>query len=404
MWSMFRRLLELPNQSFFLFGPRGSGKSTWLHDQLPATTTHWVDLLDLRTQRRLARRPETLSDELLALPKKLRWVAIDEVQKIPALLDSVQALMASRRFTFALTGSSARKLKRGAANLLAGRAVERRLFPLTTEEIGRKASIETVLTWGSLPGTLMLRSAEDRDDYLHSYAHLYLKEEIQEEQIVRKLDPFRVFLEVAAQADGKILNFTKLANDVGIDAKTAISFFQILEDTLLGFLLPAFRRSLRKRQRKNPKFYFFDLGVRRALDGTLGTTISPQTSEWGRSFESWVINEVMRWNEYARTRYRLSFYSADEGDEVDLILDRPGRATVLLEIKSTTSVDESCAKALKRHLEDFEDARGYVLSMDPEAKDLGGIRAVHWQDGIREIFGAPRSPTRTARVTRTRPA
>ncbi|MEK7691886.1 MAG: AAA family ATPase [Bdellovibrionota bacterium] len=383
---MFHRALGRPTQSFFLFGPRGSGKSTWLRANFSKSEAQFLDLLDLKTQRRYQRNPESLQDELMALPKSIRWVIIDEIQKIPSLLDTVHSMSLTSKLKFGLSGSSTRKLRRGGANLLAGRAVEYHLFPLSAGELGKTFRLSDVLNWGTLPRIFQLKRESERIDFLETYAHLYVKEEIQEEQVVRRIDPFRAFLEVSAQMDGKILNFAKIAREAGVDTKTTMSYFKILEDTLLGFTLPAYHRSVRKRQRLAPKFYFFDLGVRRALEGRLEEILHPGTSEWGRAFESWIINEILKENGYSQARYKLSYLNADADSEIDLILEKGGKPKWILEIKSTDRVtSENCA-ALARFLPDFPGCRALCLSNDLISKNISGVSAHHWRKGLDQIF------------------
>jgi predicted AAA+ superfamily ATPase len=220
----------------------------------------YIDLLDLATEDLFRTHPEELRQQILA-KKDCDWVVIDEVQKLPRLLDTVHQLIEEKRAKFILSGSSARKLKRGSANLLAWRAFVYHLHPLTSVEYGATFSLQEVLEWGALPKLLEFQNASDKIEFLRAYALTYLKEEIQVEQLVRNLDPFRQFLEIAAQSNGQIVNYSKIARDVGVDTTTVQNYFSILEDTLIGFHLPAYHRSIRKRQRESPKFYLFDPGV-----------------------------------------------------------------------------------------------------------------------------------------------
>ena len=209
-------------------------------------------------------------------------------------------------------------------NLLVGRAFVYNLFPLTVPELEDAFDLEDALRWGTLPGIYALEGNEDKQSYLRAYALTYLKEEIVAEQIVRRLDPFRQFLEVAAQANGTIINYANIARDVGADPKTVISYFSILEDTLVGFLLPAFHRSVRKQQRTNPKFYFFDTGVKRSLDRTLNVPLNARTYEYGKAFEHFVITQIAHLSRYRYPDWRLSYLQTGAGAEIDLLIDRPG--------------------------------------------------------------------------------
>jgi len=224
---MVNREIKLPkDNSFFLFGARGTGKTYLLKERFEARTSYYIDLLNPDQNETFNLRPRTLTEQLAALKPEIDWVVIDEIQKAPKLLDIVHQQIESSRFKFALTGSSARKLRHGSANLLAGRAFVLHLFPLTAWEIGERFSLQSALAWGTLPRAVMIESDEDRRDFLRSYAHTYLQEEITQEQIVRRLDPFRRFLMVAAQMSGQILNFTKIAREIGSSTVTVSPTFR----------------------------------------------------------------------------------------------------------------------------------------------------------------------------------
>jgi len=382
---MFNRLLKPPKTSFILLGARGTGKSTWVKQHFAGRNVIYYDLLLPKDESRLRRNPDLLISEVQALPKNVKWVVIDEIQKVPKLLDCVHYLIENSKVRFALTGSSARKLKHGTANLLAGRAIYLQMYSLTMGEMASKETIASAMNWGGLPKVHLLKNREQKTDYLHSYCHLYLKEEIAQEQIIRKLDPFSDFLAVAAQMDGKIMNFSKIANEIDVDTKTVISYFHILEDTLLGTFLPAYHRSIRKRQRQNPKFYFYDLGVRRALENQLDVPLKPKTYEWGRAFESLVFNEFVKANSYNKKKFTFSFLHTDNG-EIDLIIEKGRKVVALVEIKSNDSVSQADVKTLQRFSKDFRGAKLYILSLDPRAKKIDGINCMFWQDGIKNLM------------------
>jgi len=254
------------------------------------------------------------------------------------LLDEVHKLIEEKGVVFALTGSSARKLKRAGVNLLAGRAVTHRLFPLTSKEIGIDFDLEMALQWGTLPTVVNESSSEEREDYLYSYVDTYLKEEIILEQVVRQIDPFSRFLEVASQSHGEVVSFANIAKDVGISAVSVKNYFDILTDTLIGFFLPVYHRSIRKKQKQTPKFYFYDNGLVRTLRRQVALPLHPDSFEYGKLFESFIINEVLRLDEYSKTRFSLSHLRVSDQDEIDLIVERPGRETLLIEIKSTATI------------------------------------------------------------------
>lgn len=386
---MFNRLINpLKSSSFFLFGARGTGKTTFLRSFFEGQKVHWIDLLIPAQEQVFFKNPSQLAQEIQSNPT-IQWVVLDEIQKVPKLLDMVHSLIESTPVKFALTGSSARKLKRGGANLLAGRAFLNTLHPLTSHEMGSAFDLNHTLKWGGLPRIYSLPNDIDKHEYLSTYAHTYLKEEIVSEQIVRKLDPFRRFLEIAAQTNGEILNYTNIARDVGADTKTVQSYYQILEDTLVGFHLPAYHQSVRKQQRHSPKFYFFDTGVKRALSNTLTLNLLPHTYAFGKAFEHFLIMECHRLNDYLRKDYRFYYLRTQNQLELDLIIERPGLPTALVEIKSTDQVDERDVKTLKLFLNDFKPAVGFCLSLDPRPKLIEGIHCLPWQDGLKELGLAP---------------
>lgn len=389
---MFHRALNTSiNNSFFLFGARGTGKSTYIQAQFTAEDTLFFDLLDPESESLLLLKPNRLTELIKARGAGIKRVVIDEIQKLPKLLNIVhQQIEETKRaglpVQFILTGSSARKLKRGAANLLAGRAFIYELFPLTHIELESRFNLSEVLQYGALPAIFSFENPAEKRLYLEAYGRTYLKEEIWNEQIVRKLEPFARFLEIAAQCNGKIINFSKIGRDIGADPKTVQSYYQILEDTMTGILLPAYHRSVRKRQTMAPKFYFFDTGVKRALDGTLSVELLPQTYAYGDAFEHFIILEMLRLNAYRALDYRFSYFRTHEDAEVDLVIERPGKSSVLVEIKSSEFVDESDLKSLINIARDFGPCESICLSRDSAARQIGKVKILPWQDGLRKIF------------------
>lgn len=382
---MHHRILKPARHSFFLFGPRGTGKTTFLRDFFAASKPMWIDLLDPQAEDRYARNPQTLVQEIEALKGKTEWVVIDEVQKLPKLLDIVHGLIEKSKIKFALTGSSARKLKRGSANLLAGRAFVYHLFPLTAAELGRAFNLRSALRWGSLPEIESLKSEAEKSEFLRAYALTYLKEEIWDEHIIRRLDPFRRFLEIAAQMNGEIINYSNIAVDIGSDIKTVQSYYEILEDTLVGVNLEPFHFSLRKRQRKNPKFYFFDLGVKSALERSLMQQAEPSSYAFGKAFEHFVMLEAFRLNSYLRKDFRFSYLRTKDDAEIDLVIERPGLPLAFVELKSTERVGERDTRTLERFYKDFGKAEAFCLSRDPIPKKIGSVQALPWDQGLKEL-------------------
>lgn len=384
---MFQRTIKpIKSNSFFLFGARGTGKTTFLRQYFSDKNTLWIDLLDPILEDQLASDPASLSQQIELAKDNIEWVVIDEVQKLPRLLDIVHHYIETTNIKFALTGSSARKLKHGVANLLAGRAFVNHLFPLTNEEMGEAFNEMKALTFGTLPKIVLFDADEERTAFLRSYALTYLKEEVWSEHVVRQLEPFRKFLEIAARCNGDIINYSNIARDVDADIKTVQSYFGILEDTLLGYLLPPFHRSIRKQQHQNPKFYFFDTGVKRALDRTLTQELVPGTYGFGKTFEHFIVVESMRLNTYYEKDYKFSYLRTKENAEIDLIVERPGLPAVLIEIKSTDKVDDRDTKTVESFLKDFPKAEGICLSRDPISKKIGKVSCLHWREGLNIIF------------------
>jgi predicted AAA+ superfamily ATPase len=315
---------------------------------------------------------------------------IDEVQKVPALLNVVHYLIENTDKLFVLTGSSARKLKQTGVNLLAGRAFVKHLHPFSFLELGEAFSLDQALQFGLLPKVSEFDDVAERVDFLRAYTHTYLKEEIWAEHFVRKLEPFQRFLEVAAQCNGQSMNLAKMSRDVGVDAKSIRQYFSILEDTLIGFQLPAFSHSFRKTLLHAPKFYFFDVGVVRALNRTLEISIQEATYDYGLAFEHFIVVECIKLASYFYPDYRFYHLRAKSGLEVDLVVDRPGAPLLMIEIKSATEVRPDHL----RHLDEVAGSLGsqaecYCLSRVARALQYEHVRVYPWQQGIQALFVKP---------------
>ena len=387
---MIQRLLECSKiKSFFLFGARATGKSSYLEKQWSQSFKKeellWIDLLDPEQEKEFFLRPSSLKEQIEALKKKPKFIIIDEVQKVPQLLDVVHYLIQKKQLRFALTGSSIRKLKKGAANLLAGRAFLYKLFPLSFLELKDQFKLKEVLQFGTLPEIFSLKFQKDKIRYLKSYINSYLKEEIISEQLIRNIPAFRHFLEVAGQCNGTILNHSKIAREAGIDYKSSQRYFEILEDTLLGFHLPGFSTSVRKQQTKASKFYLFDLGVARALANLTDIPVKPGTYSFGQCFEHFIITEIYRLNEYFESYYRMSYFQSKDGLEVDLILEKASKK-ILIEIKSTTRVLSHDLRHLNRFKKEFPKAQAFLISLDKTARKKEAVFILHWKKALQEIF------------------
>ncbi len=312
---MFTRTLDPPRNAFFLFGPRGTGKSTWIRDRFPGALV--ANLLPPDQTVRYQREPALFRAEVLARPRTDR-IVVDEVQRVPALLDEVHYLMEEKGYRkFVLTGSSARKLKRGSANLLAGRAALRKLFPLTTAEMGFSIPIPQLLRYGSMPLSVTAPDNEARDDFLRAYVTTYLAEEIRAEGLVRNLGGFSRFLQVAALAAGQTTNVSALSRDAGASRPATRGYFDILVDTLIGDWLRAWRPRAKVKEVALPKFYWFDAGVLHAAAGGLD---QPLPADWdGVLLEHLIHHEIKSYLHYANVKGSLGYWATPSGSEVDFV-------------------------------------------------------------------------------------
>ena len=322
----YPRLLSRPASSFFLFGPRGVGKSSWTREQMAGA--HRIDLLDEALYQGMLADPSLFAAELNALPQG-SWVVVDEIQRLPSLLNEVHRFIEERRLRFALLGSSARKLKAAGTNLLAGRALRKQMFPLMPQELGADFDLNTVLCHGSLP---LVWQAADRRATLGAYVQTYLREEIQAESIVRNLPGFARFLPVAALFHGQVINVAGIARDAGAARSTVEGYLEILEDTLLASRLPAYEARLRARERKHPKLFWIDPGIVRAVKKQLDP---PGAEERGHLFEGW-MHTLLRCHAEERALYDDIHYWAPAQArqlEVDFVLRR-GSELLAIEVKS----------------------------------------------------------------------
>ncbi|MBM3878221.1 MAG: ATP-binding protein [Verrucomicrobia bacterium] len=340
------RLLNCPSRSFFLFGPRGTGKSTWLKQVLPDAPR--MDLLDTALHLELCRAPHGL-EALVGNRPANSWVVLDEIQKVPALLDEVHRLMESRRWRFALCGSSARRLRRGGANLLAGRALTLNMEGFCSAELARDFDAQFGLEWGTLPSVQTDR--EQGADILGAYVNTYLKEEIREEGLVRNVPPFLRFLSVAGQMNGQTINAQNIAREAAVPRSTVDTYFAILTDTLLGHFLPAWRPGLKVREVAHPKFYWFDPGVARAAAGWLR---DPVDRLWqGTAFETLVFHELRVFNESSRKLRPLAYYRTSAGAEIDFVIETRKRQSahpphlVAVEVKLADKWNRSWEKSMR---------------------------------------------------------
>ncbi len=364
--KFYPRLSRLPGRSFFLLGVRGVGKSTWARRNLGHA--YRVDLLDEARYHDYLADPSLFAAELRSVPQG-GWVVVDEIQRLPSLLNEVHRFIEEHRLRFALLGSSARKLKAAGVNLLAGRALRRVMHPLTPSELGPDFDLETALRWGTIP---LVWTAEDRRATLESYVQLYLREEIRAEALTRNLAGFVRFLPVAALCHGAAVNVSGIARDCGVSRTTVQGYVDILEDTLLAFRLPAFEAKLRVRERRHPKLYWVDPGLVRATKRLFGA-VAPE--ERGALAEGWVLHLLRAHGEGTELYEAIHYWSAHSAarTEVDFILRR-GADLLAIEVKSQVRHHTGQLRGLRAVAELKGMARRILL--------YGGRRSFRTEDGI----------------------
>ncbi len=387
---MIKRELNLPvDQNLFLFGPRQTGKSTLLKSIFLDQKVIYYDLLDAPTMRRFVTKPELmlLEVEFLIESKQITHVIIDEIQKIPELLDEVhKAIAMEMGCKFLLSGSSARKLKRSHANMLGGRAWTFNLYPFTFEEMGAGRELHEILRFGNLPPVCLAKDDYSRQEILRSYCNTYIKEEIEVEVQVRKLGAFLRFLTIVASENGELINYSNISREVGLKSHLVKAYYQILEDTLLGFFLLPFNKSVRKKMSKHPKFYLFDMGVVSALTNKLTISFknpAENRMEYGRAFEHFLLTEIYKINDYHRKDWVLSFYRTEKGVEVDCLIETPSGQYIAIEFKSHHLPERIHAKGLRSLKEVLPDAKLLLASTSKLDYQIGDVTVMPWESLLR---------------------
>lgn len=347
------RFFQHTDQSFFLFGPRGTGKSTWIKQNLQNVLL--IDLLSPEAYRKYSAKPERLRDVVEA-QKSVHTIVIDEVQKIPQLLDTVHQLMElASRWRFVLTGSSTRKLKRSGVDLLAGRAVIKAMHPFMAAELGHMFSLENALALGMVPVVL---DAANPKETLEAYVSIYLREEVQLEGIVRNIGVFSRFLESVSFSHGAVLNISDVARDCHVERKTVEGFISILEDLLLAFRIPVFTKRAKRRLSSHPKFYYFDAGVFRSVRPA-GPLDAPQEID-GAALEGLIAQHLRAWNSYKGNVSKLYFWRTKSGNEVDFIVY--GQDTFCaIEVKNTAKIHSKMLNGLLAFKNDYPEAKICLL-------------------------------------------
>lgn len=377
--TMFTRRLPAPESSFFLLGARGTGKTTWIQQHFADAVRY--DLLLTSESLRLSRDPSLFRKECLAQPDGT-WIVVDEIQRVPALLDEVQHLMTKKRQRFVLSGSSARKLRRSGANLLAGRAEMRAMFPMVSAETGDDRPLDAVLSQGMLP--LAITRARPAA-FLKSYCDVYLREEVQAEALVRQIGPFARFLEIAARANAQTVNVAGIARDAGIARQTTQEFFQILVDTLIGHWLPAWKLKKAIKQVAHPKFFLFDSGVSRHLAGRGHLAMGDE--ERGFLLETYLLHELRAWLHYADRDDPVTYWKTHDGAEVDFVVETRN-GLVAIEAKSAPRWDPRWNRgvaALRERLPKGLHA-AYGVYCGERAQQQEGVLVLPWRQFLQRLW------------------
>lgn len=383
MGKIILRSLQVPDlskHSVFLWGPRKTGKSFWIRQHLPEAPL--IDLLKTDTLAEYAVRPALLRERFggTVSPHRHGPIVIDEIQKVPALLDEVHWLIENRSLTFLLTGSSARKLRRGHANLLAGRAWRREMKPLCFAEV-RDLDLERVMVSGLLPSHFL--SPDPLED-LRAYVSDYLREEIIAEGLVSNLPAFSEFLRVAALTSSELLNYTNVAREVGVSAKVVRGYFEILEDTLLGYRLRPWTRNSRRRLIQTEKFYLFDIGVTNYL---MRRTPRLGTSEFGKSFEHYIFMELLAYRAYRAPELDIRYWRTSTGREVDFLLDDQALA---IEVKASARVHAAELQSLTALSEDGLVKKRLVVSLETQPREVqdrfGPVSILPWREFLGQLW------------------
>lgn len=373
---MYPRLIRPPkNKSFFLFGPRGTGKTTWVKSAFPNAI--YLDLLEAELFNDLLANPQRLEN---FIPSSFAdWIIIDEIQRVPELLHEVHRLIENNHYKFVLTGSNARKLKRKGQNLLAGRALTYFLHSLTAKELDKDFNLSKSLQYGQLPSVY---TESDPKKYLESYVKTYLEEEIQQEGLTRNLSAFSRFLETASFSQGAVLNVSEIAREAGIERKVVENYFSILEDLLIGYRLPVFSKKAKRRLIFHPKFYFFDVGMYRTIR-PMGPLDLPEEAE-GSSYETLFLQELKAINDYFDLGYRLFYWRTANGIEVDFIAYGE-RGICAFEIKRTRKLTTTMLKGLKFFLKDYPSAKCYFIYGGKREMKDGRIKIIPMEKTLKHL-------------------
>lgn len=376
-----------PRKSFFLFGPRGVGKSTLLKQKIKADL--YINLLKSSEFLTYKQDPDHLFAIVTPL-KENSWVVIDEIQRVPELLNIVHEIYETKNIHFALSGSSARKLKRGGANLLAGRALKVLLYPFSYSEFKNIYTVDDAIAWGTLPSVVM--DQDLKQETLAAYVETYLREELIQEGIIRKSDSFLRFLKIAGIMNGQSLNFENISRESHTGRTTVQTYFEILVDTLIAFYLPAYQPALKVKEVSKPKFYFFDSGVARACAGLLSYVVDP--TYHGYLFETFLINQIKSYNDYSKKKYDLFYYGISGGHEIDLIIETKKRSLnspsniIAVEFKLGNKWKSEWKKSISilENSPKIEVIASYIVYTGTKKLEIEGIKILNVQEFLIELF------------------
>ena len=376
--ELVQRYFNEPAMSYFIFGPRGTGKSTWLSMKYKKNSLY-IDLLSPDVFRRFSARPERL-EHLISGNPEAQNIIIDEIQKVPELLDVVHKVIENNRgLRFILTGSSSRKLKRGGTDLLSGRAANKTFHPFMASELGNTYNFEKSLTFGLLP---LVTNSISPAETLNSYISLYINEEVKMEGIVRNIGDFNRFLEVISFSNGSLLNTSEIARESQVGRKAVENYISILEDILLAYRIPVFSKSAKRQLINHQKFYFFDAGVYRAIRPA-GPLDSPQEID-GIALENLILQNIIAWNAYNGNGNRIYFWRTKSGTEVDFIVY--GRdALTAIEVKNSDSIRSQDLRPLRSFLDDYPVAECLFLYRGSEKLKIDGIKCIPCEDFLSKL-------------------
>ncbi len=382
---MIHRLFKFSaEKNIFLLGPRQTGKSALIKNELKNILHFEINLLKSETYKRYQKNPEFFKQDILYKVKneKIRIIFVDEIQKLPILLDDIHFLIEEYKIKFILSGSSPRKLKKGQANLLGGRVPIRYLFPFTYLELNESFNLEQALIYGTLPGIYFLLESDKRDSLI-TYVETYLKEEILAEGIIRNLEPFSRFLDICGIYNSELLNYSNISRESAVALKTVQNYFQILEDTLIAYKLPAWDKSVKKQLALTPKFYFFDNGITSVLNNQLN--LSADSNYKGKVFEQYIINELRAIKFYKNSLLKFHFWRTVAGSEVDLLITDNNKILTAIEIKYKTKINSKDFSGLKSFREEQPMVPLYLVYTGEESYEVDGITILHYKTFIKIV-------------------